>query len=171
MGPKGINWIQAFEFYCETIEGRLPSYQDVADKFKVSKTEVGRRALDNNWTILRQELYENGKNKFLENKTNLIAKAENSQLSYWRKIQSLLDTLIEELEANLSLNRITKLSSLTRIMKVSIEGERTVLGLPNTVIARRLEPPKLSTPELSLDLIQEIDKLFETNSSNNLTVN
>ncbi len=29
-GPKNINWIEAFQFYCETSDGKLPSYQNVA---------------------------------------------------------------------------------------------------------------------------------------------
>lgn len=170
-GPKGLNWAEAFQFYCETVDGKLPSYQDVADKFGVSKTEVGQRALEENWIKLRQELYENGKSKFLENKSNLIAKAENSQLNYWRKVQSLLDILLDELEVNLSLNQATKLNTLTRIMKVAIEGERTVLGLPNTVLAGRFEPLNQTTPELSPELIQEIDRLFEINSQNLIFAN
>ena len=40
MGPKGINWTEAFQFYCETIDDKLPLYQDIADKFNVSKTET-----------------------------------------------------------------------------------------------------------------------------------
>lgn len=39
-GPKGINWSEAFQLYCETIDGKLPSYSDVANKFSVRKTEV-----------------------------------------------------------------------------------------------------------------------------------
>lgn len=171
MGPKGINWSEAFQFYCGTIDGRLPSYQDVADKFSVSKTEVGQKALEENWIKLRQVLYENGKNRFLKNKTNLIAEAENNQLSYWRKVQSLLDFLLNELEANLSLSQASKLYSLTRIMKVAIEGERTILGLPNTVLAAKIEPVKQSLPELSPELIKEIDHLFEINGNPSNFVN
>ena len=45
MGPKGINWTEAFQFYCETIDDKLPLYQDIADKFNVSKTETRQWAL------------------------------------------------------------------------------------------------------------------------------
>lgn len=35
-GPKGINWEAALKFYLTPdSEGRIPSYQDVADKFGV----------------------------------------------------------------------------------------------------------------------------------------
>jgi hypothetical protein len=48
-GPKGINWESTLEFYLTTdSEGRIPSYQDVADKFGVSKSEVGLRAKNEN---------------------------------------------------------------------------------------------------------------------------
>lgn len=163
-GPKGINWTEAFQFYCETIDGRLPSYQDVANKFGVSKTEVGQRALEDNWIKIRQELYENGKNEFLTNKTKQIAEAESSHLTKWRTVQELADTCLDDIEKNLSLKLVHKLYSISRIMKVAIEGERTVLGLPNTVLAGRPEQPSQSLPELSPELIQEIDRLFEINS-------
>ena len=80
------------QFYCETIDGKLPSYNDVAINFGVSKTEVGQKALEKNWIKLRQKLYENGKTKFLENKSNLIAESETNQLNKWRAIQDLTDT-------------------------------------------------------------------------------
>ena len=58
-GPKGINWEQALEFYLiPDSEGRIPSYQDVADKFSVSKKEVGLRAKRENWLQRRQNVYD-----------------------------------------------------------------------------------------------------------------
>jgi hypothetical protein len=75
MSSKRINWTEAFQFYNETIDGKLSSYQDVANKFGVSKTAMGQKVLKDNWTRLRQELYENGKDRFLENKSSIIAEA------------------------------------------------------------------------------------------------
>ena len=168
-GPKGINWTEAFKFYCETVEGRLPSYDDVAVKFNVSKTEVGQRSLEENWTKHRQELYENGKNKFLENKVNLIAETEERELGRWKEIQNLADKLLKEIKAVPS---ISKLVSLTKIYKVAIEGERTLLGLPNNFLNTNLRLNKQDTPvKLSPELIQEIDRLFEINSPNPTFVN
>ena len=163
-GPKGINWTEAFQFYCEAIDGRLPSYQDVANKFDVSKTEVGHKALKEDWIRLRQELYENSKSKFLENKTNQIAEVESTHLKKWRTVQELTDTCLDHIEKSLSLKLVHKLYTLTRTMKVAIEGERTVLGLPNTVQAGRVDQTRQNVPELSPELIQEIDRLFEINS-------
>jgi hypothetical protein len=42
-GPKRINWAKAFQFYCETIDGKLPPHSDVAIKFCVRKTEIGQK--------------------------------------------------------------------------------------------------------------------------------
>lgn len=164
-GPKKINWIEAFQFYCETIDGRLPSYQDVADKFGVSKTEVGKRALNESWTRLRQELYENGKNKFLENKSDMIAEAESGHLEKWKAIQDVADVFLDEIEKDPSLKQVSKLYSVTRIIKLAIEGERIVLGLPNSVPANH----SISTQtvvELPPEIIKEIDHLFEINTAN-----
>ena len=58
-GPKGINWEQALEFYLTPdFEGKIPSYQDVANKFGVSKKEVGLRAKRENWLQRRQNVYD-----------------------------------------------------------------------------------------------------------------
>ena len=57
-GPKGSNWEQALEFYLTPdFEGKIPSYQDVANKFGVSKKEVGLRAKRENWLQRRQNVF------------------------------------------------------------------------------------------------------------------
>ncbi|MBU1117555.1 hypothetical protein KKD37_01170 [Patescibacteria group bacterium] len=163
-GPKGINWTEVFQFYCETINDKLPSYKDVAKRFGVSKTEVGQKALEENWINLRQELYENGKTKFLENKSNQIAESETSQLDKWRAIQDLTDIYLDEINKDPSLKQVHKLYIVSKIIKIAIEGERIVLGLPNTVLPNRLTTRE-ERQELSPELIQEIDRLFLINKA------
>lgn len=164
MGPKGINWTEAFQFYCETIEGRLPSYQDVADKFKVSKTEVGQKALEQGWIKLRQELYEKGKNKFLEDKSITISQSETRQLKKWREIQDLTDCYLKEINTDNSLKFVHRLFTVSKIVKIAIEGERTVLGLPNTSPPVHQSQNRNETVEIPPEVIQEIDHLFMLNS-------
>jgi len=168
MGPKGINWTEAFQFYCETIEGRLPSYQDVADKFNVSKTEVGQKALEQGWIKLRQELYEKGKNKFLEDKAITISQSETRQLKKWREIQDLTDCYLEEINKDNSLKFVHRLFTVSKIVKIAIEGERTVLGLPNTSPPIKQNQLKNVAVELPLEVIQEVDHLFMLNSNKSI---
>jgi hypothetical protein len=164
-GPKRINWTEAFQFYCETIDGKLPSYNDVAVNFRVSKTEVGQKALEENWIRLRQELYENGKTKFLENKSNVIAESETDQLKKWKTIQDLTDIYLDEINQDPSLKQVHKLYVISKIVKIAIEGERTVLGLPNAVLPSRLTTSREDYRELPPELIQEIDQLFARNTN------
>lgn len=86
-------------------------------------------------------------------------------------VQELADTCLDDIERNLSLKLVHKLYSITRIMKVAIEGERTVLGLPNTVPAKKLGESGQQVTELSPEVIQEIDRLFEINSAKTPLVN
>lgn len=72
-GPKGINWEQALEFYLTPdFEGKIPSYQDVANKFGVSKKEVGLRAKRENWLQRRQNVYDTAEETYAENRVELI---------------------------------------------------------------------------------------------------
>ncbi|MFA6602891.1 MAG: hypothetical protein WCT01_03755 [Candidatus Shapirobacteria bacterium] len=176
-GPKGINWESALEFYLTPdSEGRIPSYQDVADKFGVSKSEVGLRAKNENWLQRRRNLYDLAEETFVENRVELINQTVAKHIRTWRKIQDLASNLLDKLDQLLVKNEFKtsnakELAILAGILKTAIEGERTALGLPNTVLAGRTGSLSESSPELSPETIQEIDRLFEINYSNNLTVN
>ena len=175
-GPKGINWESALEFYLTPdSEGRIPSYQDVADKFGVSKKEVGLRAKNENWLQRRQNVYDTAEETYSENRVELIKQTVDKHIMTWRGIQNIAGDLLDKLDHDLSENehkpsQFRLLTSITNILKTAIEGERTALGLPNTVLAGRTGSLGESSPELSPETIQEIDRLFEINYSNNLTV-
>jgi len=176
-GPKGINWESALEFYLTPDpEGRIPSYQDVADKFGVSKSEVGLRAKNENWLQRRRNLYDLAEETFVENRLELINQTVAKHIKTWRRIQDLASNLLDKLDQSLTENGfkawdVKELAILGGILKTAIEGERTALGLPNTVLASRLGSFREPSLELSPETIKEIDRLFEINYSNNLTVN
>lgn len=168
-GPKGINWEQALEFYLTPdSEGRIPSYQDVADKFGVSKKEVGLRAKRENWLQRRQNVYDTAEETYSDNRVELIKQTVDKHIKTWRGIQDIASDLLNKLNNDLSKNdykpsQFRLLASITNILKTAIEGERTALGLPNTVNSANIQ---VANPEVSLppELIQEIDRLFEINS-------
>lgn len=175
-GPKGINWEQALEFYLTPdSEGKIPSYQDVADKFGVSKKEVGLRAKRENWLQRRQNVYDTAEETYAENRVELIKQTVDKHIKTWRGIQDIAGNLLDKLDNDLSESenrpsQFSLLASLTNILKTAIEGERTALGLPNTINPSGV---KISSQEVVLppELIQEIDRLFEINHQNNLAVN
>jgi hypothetical protein len=168
-GPKGINWEAALEFYLTPdSEGRIPSYQDVADIFGVSKKEVGLRAKQENWLQRRRNVYDSAEEAFVENRVELIKQTVKKHIETWRRIQDLASNLLDKLNQSLEVNEykawhVKELAILTGILKTAVEGERTALGLPNTVNSANIQ---VANPEVSLppELIQEIDRLFEINS-------
>lgn len=168
-GPKGINWESALEFYLTPDpEGRIPSYQDVADKFGVSKSEVGLRAKNENWLQRRRNLYDLAEETFVENRVELINQTVTRHIKTWRRIQDLASHLLDKLNQSLEANEykawhVKDLAILAGILKTAIEGERTALGLPNTVNSANIQVAKQEVI-LPPELIQEIDRLFEINS-------
>jgi len=58
---------------------------------------------------------------------------------------------------------VKELGILAGILKTAIEGERTALGLPNNVSSTNIQVPKQEV-NLPIEVIQEIDRLFEINS-------
>ncbi|KKQ76309.1 hypothetical protein A2313_02155 [Candidatus Roizmanbacteria bacterium RIFOXYB2_FULL_41_10] len=168
-GPKGINWEAALEYYLTPdSEGRIPSYQDVADIFGVSKKEVGLRAKRENWLQRRQNVYDTAEETYAENRIELIKQTVDKHIKTWRGIQDIAGDLLDKLNNDLSESEYKPaqfglLASITNILKTAIEGERTALGLPNTVNSANIQVAKQEVI-LPPELIQEIDRLFEINS-------
>jgi hypothetical protein len=105
----------------------------------------------------------------------LINQSVDKHIRTWRGIQDIGAELLDKLDRDLSESeykpaQFRLLTTITNILKTAIEGERTALGLPNTVNSASIQIPKQEVT-LPPELIQEIDRLFEINSSNNLTVN
>jgi len=176
-GPKGINWESALEYYLTPdSEGRIPSYQDVADKFGVSKSEVGLRAKNENWLQRRRNLYDLAEETFVENRVELINQTVAKHIKTWRRIQDFACNFLDKLDQSITeheykASNTKELVLLAGILKISIEGERTALGLPNTVLASSVGSLRELPQKLSPETIQEIDRLFEINYSTNMTVN
>jgi len=168
-GPKGINWEKALEFYLTPDEeGKTHSYQDVADKFGVSKKEVGLRAKRENWLQRRQNVYDLAEEKYVDDRITLINNTVREHIKMWRTVQELASGFLNDIDKKIKdgdwkASTVRQLLSVTGIMKTSIEGERTALGLPNTV---KEGPPEVKAEvHLSRELIAEIDRLFMINSS------
>ena len=127
-GPKGINWEQALEFYLTPdFEGKIPSYQDVANKFGVSKKEVGLRAKRENWLQRRQNVYDTAEETYAENRVELIKQTVDKHIKTWRGIQDIAGNLLDKLDSDLSESefkptQFSLLTSITNILKTAIVG-------------------------------------------------
>jgi hypothetical protein len=163
-GPKGINWEAALEYYLAPKEdGRMPSYQDVANKFDVSKKEVGLRARRENWLYRRQNVYDQAEEEFVEDRVALIKNTTERHIKHWKTIQNTVGNLLDNLyeEPKITGQILKNLAQVTNISKTVIEGERTALGLPNTIDSSHYQSVVEKRCEFPQEEIDEIDKFAQ----------
>jgi hypothetical protein len=77
-GPKNIDWYSARKDY---LGDSTLSFEDIAKKYGTSKTAVGNRAKPEDWTNLRQDLYERAFTKFTEKLLDEKSSANNRHLT------------------------------------------------------------------------------------------
>lgn len=149
-GPKNIDWYSARKDY---LGDSTLSFEDIAKKYGTSKTAVGNRAKAEDWTNLRQDLYERAFTKFTEKLLDEKSSANNRHLTHWQNLQALANNSIVDLaERNYERNKAGQLilidgkpipkplntfvlEKLAKTLKIAIDGERVVLGLPTSVSA------------------------------------
>lgn len=129
-----INWDGARKEY---LSDTTISLQDIADKYGVSKVAAGLRAKKENWTGLRQELADLAFSEFQKRLVDEKAKSQERHLLTYKNIQALVNGRISEIyqasEKDKTKFDIKEVEALARTAKISIDGERVVLGLPNGV--------------------------------------
>lgn len=166
-GPKGVNWEKALEYYLTpSDEGKMPSYQDVANQFGVSKKEVGLRAKRENWVQRRQNVYDLAEEEFVEDRVALINETVQKHIEQWQELQEMANEYLAIINGKVKNRKATyqtikDLNRITSIFKVAIEGERTALGLPNS-IHKSNQPIHREVVKLTPEMIAEMDKFFET---------
>ena len=149
-GPKNIDWYEARKLY---LSDNTLSYDDIAKKFGTSKTAVGNRAKAEDWTNLRQDLHEKAFSAFTEKLLDEKSSANNRHLTHWQNLQALANnSIVDMAERSYERDRKGKiiiidgkpiprpinpfeLEKLAKALKVAIDGERVVLGLPTSVSA------------------------------------
>lgn len=181
--PKGIDWNQAFIDYCtlDFATMSLPSYQDIADKYGVSKRMVEKIGKRNDWAKVRQEL---GKKKVEEYKANLSELQDEANWRHgetWRLLQKSIRIEISELvetqmriranAANASKEDIkrlnylsSKLEELSKALKEAVNGERVTLML-YTDVSKQDGSTQLSFDKLDKSEIEAMDAFMAKNQA------
>lgn len=149
-GPKNIDWFEARKDYLTV---NTLTYADIAKKYGVSKTAVENRAKAESWVELRQDLGEKAFNKFTEKLLDTKSSANNRHLTHWQNLQALANnSIVDMAERSYERNKAGhiilidgkpiprpintfELEKLAKALKVAIDGERVVLGLPTSVSA------------------------------------
>jgi len=176
-GPKNIDWYEARKDY---LGDSTLSFEDIAKKYGTSKTAVGNRAKAEDWTNLRQDLYERAFTKFTEKLLDEKSSANNRHLTHWQNLQALANNSIVDLaERNYERNKaghlilidgkpIPKplntfvLEKLAKTLKIAIDGERVVLGLPTSVSAIT-DPTGGSVWSGFSDMVKAAEKVLSEN--------
>lgn len=176
-GPKNIDWYEARKEY---LGDSTLSLDDIAKKYGVSKTAVGNRAKAEDWTSLRQDLYERAFTKFTEKLLDEKSSANNRHLTHWQNLQALANNSIVDLaERNYERDRKGNLiiidgkpiprplntfvlEKLAKTLKIAIDGERVVLGLPTSVSAIT-DPTGGSVWSGFSDMVKAAEKVLSEN--------
>ena len=150
-GPKNVDWFEARKDY---LSDNSLTYVDIAKKYGVSKTSVENRASSESWVELRQDLGERAFTKFTEKLLDEKSTANNRHLTHWQNLQALANNAVVDMaERNYEHNKAGhlvldsnnkpiprplntfELEKLAKTLKIAIDGERVVLGLPTSVSA------------------------------------
>lgn len=146
-----VDWLEVRKEY---LTDNTSSYRSLAKKYGVSDTTLEKRAKSEGWAELRQELGEKAFSKFTEKLLDTKSSANNRHLTHWQNLQALANNAIVDFaERNYERNKAGylildgnnnpiprplntfELEKLAKTLKIAIDGERVVLGLPTSVSA------------------------------------
>lgn len=125
----------------EYLSDTTMSYKQISEKYKINVRTVENYAKANNWVERRFELGKKGIEKFEVNQTELIAEANERHLKLYKNMQSAGNNALVKV-INDSKDRDGKVTKMpvikdmqgaAGVLKMGIEGERTVLGLPTMI--------------------------------------
>lgn len=146
-----IDWVEARHYY---LRDSTISYADVGKQFKVSKTTVEKRGKAEGWVELRQELGEKAYSEFTQKLLDDKTEAQSRHLQHYRNLQALANSSIQSManhtyyrdkHNHLVLDKdknpipvpinTFELEKLAKSLKIAIDGERVILGIPTSVSA------------------------------------
>lgn len=144
-----IDWVEARNKY---LQDSSLSYSDIGKQFGVTKTAVEARGKKEGWVELRQSLGEKAYEKFQKNLLDVKSKAQDRHLQEYQNLQALVNRSMEAISNNNfytdKKGNVIKdaegkpirippnpfdLEKIAKTLKIAVDGERVVLGLPTTV--------------------------------------
>lgn len=139
-GRRGrIDWVAARNDY--TTDASM-SYAKIAEKYGCAKRSVEQRAKKEDWVKVRQSVGE----IILAEVSKLTAQsadeANTRHRSIWSEAQEMVLTRLRHIRKNAEddLKFIPKeMKAVVEALKITVEGERTAIGLPNSVIRNQNE--------------------------------
>lgn len=125
-----VDWLEVQKEY---ITDSTASYAHLAEKYGVARKTLQERATREQWPKLRQDLADKAYAQFTEKLVDDKSQAQSRHLTQYKNLQILAGKALSSMNKN-SVD-VAELEKLARTMKLAIDGERVVLGMPTTVSA------------------------------------
>jgi len=177
-GRKNIDWYEARKMY---LADNTVKYSDVAKAFKVSVKSVETVASREAWVSLRADLGEKAFNDFTKKLLDTKSEAQSRHLQHWQNLQALANkSIVDIAERNYFTNKAGhlvldannnpiprpintfELEKLAKALKIAIDGERVVLGIPTSVSALS-DPEGNSVWSGFSDMVKAAEKVLSEN--------
>jgi len=172
-----VDWLEVRKEY---LMDATTSYKSLAKKYGVALKTLQDRGTREGWSVLRQDLVDKAFNRFTEKLLDQKSSANERHLQHWQNLQGLANEAVVDMatrnferdrKGNLVMFRgkplpvplnTFELEKLAKTLKIAIDGERVVLGIPTSVSA-------LSNPDGDdiftglADLIKGADEVLKAN--------
>lgn len=177
-----VDWFAARQMY---LEDSTLSYSDLASKLGVTKRAVQEIGTREQWPMLRQSLAEKAFEKFQSKLLDVKSAAQDRHLMHFQNLQALINkSMLSMNESNYLKDKKGQvvyngkgepikippnpfeLEKLAKALKVSIDGERTVLGLPTSVTGVS-DPNGGSVWTGFADMVKKADKVIKESGAEN----
>jgi hypothetical protein len=157
MTRKKIDWLEAKKEY---IADTSMSYRAIAEKYGVARKTVQERGTREKWPEQRQDVAEEAFDNFRDNIVEKKAEAQERHLKHYKNLQALANKAMAVMADENNPLVLADLEKLARSLKLAIDGERVVLGIPTSVAA--VSDPQGDDVWSGLAaLIQQADEVLE----------
>lgn len=173
-----VDWLVVRKDY---LSDATNSYASLAKKYGVALKTLQDRATREGWSELRQDLSEKAFSDFTQKLLDTKSEAQSRHLQHWQNLQALANkSIIDIAERNYFTNKAGhlvldannnpiprpintfELEKLAKALKIAIDGERVVLGIPTSVSALS-DPEGNSVWSGFSDMVKAAEKVLSDN--------
>lgn len=177
---------EAFLFYCTPVDGRLPSYADVAMKFNINERRVEKWGSRNGWVKEREKSGEKAATAFFEQREKMILDTDRKQFEQLEMLEEgilnaikmltdqqrqILSDQTLDIETKIKLMKNVKmqsldLKSLADAMKTAQNQKRIILGMPTDISKAEINQTNRNA-SLTPEEMAEMDEFVRKNNAGN----
>ncbi len=157
LNDRSYKWdvVAAEKDYIEDVTMSMPK---IAEKYGVTERTVQRYAAKAEWTKKRGEAVIDGLDKHKSEHSKLIAETNERHLKYWKSAQAAAYNSLFRAEKQQNTREI---NTSINALRTSVEGERTVLGMPTFIRADAAEDNEALKPTNIIDAARKAREIIE----------